>query len=66
LDATGEAKPAWSAQTLRQLPKAVRITLVLATDVEGENESFITMVSLPLAQIPIRLTTTPSGWVLPF
>jgi type II secretory pathway pseudopilin PulG len=53
LDDTGEARDSWEAPLSANLPKAVRIELVLSS-AENNEETFITLVSIPLAQPTVR------------
>ncbi len=50
----------WDTQNRSGLPRSVRITLVLA-DEQGGEETFLTLVSLPLSEPAVPAINLPSG-----
>ncbi|MDY6851028.1 MAG: type II secretion system protein GspJ [Thermodesulfobacteriota bacterium] len=60
LNGAGEGESTWVAAQAGQLPRAVRIKLVLSTS-EGREETFTTQVILPLTGPLVRRISMPLG-----
>lgn len=64
LSADGVESDSWSSEYATELPRAVRIRMVLAA---GERkETFINLATIPLSQPVVRIIKSSEGMTLPF
>jgi len=59
-DPDGQLKDAWEASTSSELPRSVRIKIVLA-DAAGREETFVVRAALPLTEPAVQPINAPLG-----